>query len=410
MILTESLNKNLKLYPWFACVFHAYFWLPIYFLFFNSILLLEEVFLLQSIYFLSVVTMEVPSGWFSDRFGRKKTLVVASIFLTASYVLFVFSTAFMTFAIAQLLLAAGIAFNSGTDTSFLYESCEAIDKHEEYAQREATATRYSFLGTAAGGIIGGLIAILDYRGTYALSAFAGIILIFISLSFTEPIQTKDESKQLSFHKQIVACLRLLQDNRLLWLFGFAVFLLIINHIPYEFYQPYIETLCKSLDSAESVPIWTSIHLTVTTLIASWIAGCSIKFRNAVGTKCSLLSAAGLQIALIAVMHLFMSIPIALLTTLRSCPRAMSTAPLNAAITPSLPSERRATFLSLMSLVGKLGFALTLALFASKATEESWSVMSNMLRIGMWIGFGLFVFFFVTSMFIKIERATHQKLM
>ncbi len=406
--MSRSLNQNLKVYPWYVGVFHAYFWLPIYFLFFNTYLPLEEVLLLQSVYFFSVVSMEVPSGWFSDNFGRKKTLVTASIFLTLAYSLFVFANEFGMFAIAQFLLAAGIAFNSGTDTSFLYESCEASGKQDEYAQREGTATRFSFLGTAIGGGVGGLIALLDYRGAYALSAFAGIVLIFMTLSFREPIQEKVESKKLSFHKQVVACVLLLKSTKLSWLFGFAVFLLIINHIPYEFYQPYIETLCEQLNAARYAPVWTSVHLTATTLIASWIAGRSIKIRDAIGTKYTLFSAAGLQIVMMAVMHFFMSIPIAILTTLRSCPRALGTAPLNAAITPALPAERRATFLSLMSLVGRLGFALTLVLFASKATEESWEVISNMLNIGMWIGVGLFVIFALTAMFVNIEQVNHQK--
>ena len=407
MTSVDSLDKNLNWYPWYTGVFHAYFWLPVYFLFFQSMLPLEEVLLLQSVYFLSVVFMEVPSGWFSDRFGRQKTLVTASLFLTASYILFVSASSFATFGFAQFLLAAGIAFNSGTDTSFLFESCEASGKQEEYAKREAQATRYSFFGTAIGAGVGGLISLIDYRGAYMLSVLAGIVLVIITLSLKEPVKQKDTTKHLSFHKQVAACVRLLQDLKLLWLFGFAVLLLIINHIPYEFYQPYIKTLCKMLDAEKSTPIWTSVHLTITTLIASWVAGRSIEFRDALGTKCVLFIAAGLQIVMMAVMHLFMSIPTAILTTLRSCPRALSTAPLNAAITPTIPSERRATFLSLMSLVGRLGFALTLAVFAIKATEDSWAAMSNMLQIGMWLGIALLTFFAFTSLFINIEQSNHQ---
>ena len=143
--MTASLQRNLRLYPWYVGLFHAYFWLPVYFLFFSSKLDLPDVLYLESLYFASVVAMEVPSGWFSDMFGRKKTLVVASIFLCASYVVFLFSNSFEMFAIAQIFLATGIAFNSGTDTSFLLESTRALDKEESYAQREANATRWNFL-------------------------------------------------------------------------------------------------------------------------------------------------------------------------------------------------------------------------------------------------------------------------
>ena len=85
--------------------------------------------------------MEVPSGWFSDTFGRKKTLVTASVFLCVAYILFLSADSFEQFAVAQIFLAAGIAFNSGTDTSFLLETTQTLGVEEEYATREAIAVR-----------------------------------------------------------------------------------------------------------------------------------------------------------------------------------------------------------------------------------------------------------------------------
>ncbi|HIN09378.1 MAG TPA: hypothetical protein EYM64_02245, partial [Phycisphaerales bacterium] len=156
--MTKKLQRNLTLYPWYAGVFNAYFWLPVYFLFFNSKLDLSNVLLLESIYFASVVAMEVPSGWFSDIFGRRRTLIAASSFLCASYVLFLLANSFNVFVVAQILLAAGIAFNSGTDTSFLLESTQALEIEDEYASREARAIQFGFLGTAIAAVLGGLAA------------------------------------------------------------------------------------------------------------------------------------------------------------------------------------------------------------------------------------------------------------
>ena len=39
-------------------------------------------------------------------------------------------------AIAQVLLAAGFAFNSGTDTSFHFDSLVAVGREDEFADRE----------------------------------------------------------------------------------------------------------------------------------------------------------------------------------------------------------------------------------------------------------------------------------
>ena len=399
--MKRSAEFNLRLYPWYVGIFHAYFWLPIYFLFFNSKLDLADVLMLESIYFFCVVIMEVPSGWFSDTFGRKRTLLAASISLAFAYLLFIFAQNFYTFAIAQAFLAAGIAFNSGTDTSFLLESSQAANKEQEYPAREAQATKFNFLGTAAAGILGGIAAWLDYRGAYLLSFLGAIAMIWITYSFTEPKTNKlKEDQKLNFFNQIIACISLLRNMRLVWLFGFAVFLTIINHIPYEFYQPYLKTLAQQFEVVKATPIATSIHLTLTMLIASWFASRSIAIRNRIGLSITLFSAAGLQIAMMAIMHFFINIPAAIATLLRSCPRALSSAPLNAAIAPNVPTTQRATFLSLMSLNGRLGFALTLILFAAKAGDESWQTKSHMLKIGMWIGLSLLAFFIFTSLLIS----------
>ena len=397
--MIASLKRNLRLYPWYVCLFHAYFWLPIYFLFFSSKLVLADVLYLASIYFASVVLMEVPSGWFSDTFGRKKTLVTASCFLCVAYVLFLFANTFEQFAIAQIFLAGGIAFNSGTDTSFLLETTQALSDEDSYATCEAKAMRFNFLGTAFASVLGGLAAIPDYRGAYILSLLGGIGLLVITLQLQEPSQHNKDDR-MNFFKQIGSCFSLLQEVKLLWLSVFTVLMIVINHIPYEFYQPYMEELAKQYDALTTTPLFTSVHLTLTMLIASWIASRSIRIRNKIGTRATLLSAAGLQIVMMATMHFFVSIPAAIATLLRSCPRALMTAPLNVAVAPNVPASKRATFLSLQSLFGRLGFASTLALFASMAGDNDWQSMATMLGWSMWLGLAGFTLLLFTSRCMK----------
>ena len=385
--MTKKLQRNLKLYPWYAGLFHAYFWLPVYFLFFQSKLDLADVLLLESIYFASVVAMEVPSGWFSDMFGRKRTLIAASLFLCAAYILFLQANSFNMFAIAQLLLAAGIAFNSGTDTSFLLETTQALGIEDEYGAREANATRFNFLGTAVAAVLGGLAAIPDFRGAYVLSFVGAVGLLAITIRFTEPLPANPSSKtrRVGFIKQIVSCIGLLRNIRLLWLSVFAVFMIVMNHIPYEFYQPFVKELAREYEIMKATPFLTSLHLALTMVVAAWFASKSIQIRDRIGIGATLISAAGLQLAMITVMHFFVNIPAAIATLLRSCPRALMTAPLNAAVAPNVPTSMRATFLSLQSLFGRLGFASTLAFFAYAVGGDEWASITNMLQWGMWMG-------------------------
>ncbi len=133
----ERLQRNVELYPWYVGFFNAFFWMPVFFLFFNEHVSLSEVLQLEAVYYAAVVALEVPSGYFSDKVGRRPTLIISSTALLAAYVLFFFGSTFIVFAAAQALLAMGIAFNSGTDASFHYDSLVALGREDEFDQREA---------------------------------------------------------------------------------------------------------------------------------------------------------------------------------------------------------------------------------------------------------------------------------
>ena len=77
-----------------------------------------------------------------------------------------------------------------------------------------------------------------------------------------------------------------------------------------------------------------------------------------------------------------------------------TAPLNVAVAPNVPASKRATFLSLQSLFGRLGFSLTLATFATAAGGKEWPAISNMLGWGMWGGIGGFLLLIATVRCVK----------
>ena len=57
-----SLERNVRLYPRYAGLFNALFWIPVFFLYFSQRLALEEVLLLEGLYYAAVVILEVPSG------------------------------------------------------------------------------------------------------------------------------------------------------------------------------------------------------------------------------------------------------------------------------------------------------------------------------------------------------------
>jgi hypothetical protein len=118
------------------------------------------------------------------------------------------------------------------------------------------------------------------------------------------------------------------------------------------------------------------------LLGALVAARSIRVRDALGLGPTLLSAAGLQLIVIAAMGLVLHPLIVLLALARSCPRALMTAPINAAVAPRVPQQQRATYLSLVSLGGRLAFggALVLLSLLTFGRQTDWQRISFLLCV------------------------------
>lgn len=398
----QRLERNIALFPWYMGTFQAYCWLPVFFLFFLDKLPIEQVLWLESIFFLAVVVLEIPSGYFSDTIGRRTTLIISALGIVSAHGLFYYGASterhadqvFTLFALAQVLLAIGTSFKSGTDTTLHYDSLKALGREAEYADREAIASRNGFLACALAALLGGLVASFELRYAYATSLVMGLITFSIALQFIEPGNGTQTKSSNGLGQQLAACVAQLSNPSLAWLFGFAVFMTVLNHLPYEFYQPYIGLLGEQTALfSRGTPLAAGIHTALTMIIASWVAAKSIQLRNRIGLAATLFLVATIQLVTIALMSLMLSPVIALILLIRSTPRALMSAPLNAAITPQLPETLRATYLSLQSLVGRLGFSVLLAVLpfiAASGVQDSavgldWQTISAMLHVCALLG-------------------------
>ena len=380
------MTRNVTLYPWYIAFFGMMAWLPVFFLFFSEHLTLEQVLQLEALYYLAVVLLEVPSGYFSDTVGRRPTLLVSSVALCLAYTCFLIGDSFSLFAAGQILLAVSFAFKSGTDTSFHYDSLAAIDRVDEYGDREAVAGRNGLIASSIAVFLGGALGLISLRLAYALSLLGALGALGVAFYFREPMSGGESAGVL---KQLRLTVAYVRQPVLFWLMAFAVLMTILNHIPYEFYQPYINLLgAEGGFFAGRTPLIAGIVMGLSTLLGSWAAGNSIWIRDRIGIGRTLLLATSLQTSLIALMGFVLSPVIVPFILLRAIPGSLAMAPLNAAIAPRVPQAQRATYLSIQSLAGRLAFSATLFLLSTSAQEGAavdWPTLAWMLRTSMALG-------------------------
>ena len=175
-------RRNLRLYPWYLAGSSFFAWMPIFFLYFAARVTVSEVLTLEAIYYASVVLLEVPSGYVSDRYGRRNTLVIAAGALVVAYLIFCAAGSFAALACGQAFLAVGLAFNSGTDTSFHLATLEQLGEAERYASREAKLASLTFVVAGLAAIAGGAVALIELRLAYALALLGAVVALVAARS------------------------------------------------------------------------------------------------------------------------------------------------------------------------------------------------------------------------------------
>lgn len=379
----KGTDRNIRLYPWFRFAQNLLFWQAVWFLYFQNELSAAEAILLYAVYDVATTMLEVPSGYLSDRVGRRFTLIVSSVAGCAGCLLLASAEGFAGFALGQVLLGAGMAFASGTDTALLYESLEASGRADEVEAQEVRAWRFAFSGLAASAVSGGAMAWFGMSLPFLATAAALAGAVLIALAFTEPHGLRADVPQGAEILRVHSLADALTNPVLIWLFCLNVLMYGFSHLPFIFGQPFILAALDGMGLAAEAPV-VSGAVTTSMMILSVIASLFAPgLRERLGLTGILLAAFALQIVLSGALALSDSIVVIAFLFLRMVPDSMSKPFVLARIQPLLNDDSRATYLSLQSLAARLLFAATLFLAALSATDAGQMPYSEIRAILSW---------------------------
>ncbi len=377
--------RNIALYPWFKFVQQLIFWQATWFLYFESRLSAAEAILLYVIADICTTVLEVPSGYMSDRLGRRLTLVMAALSGIAGAVLLVVGEGFAQFALANLLLGAAGAFASGTDSSMLFESLKAENRAAEIEAAELKAWRFSFTALALSALSGGALAQYDEVLPYVATAISAMVLLVITALFREP----PHAKPANHRENLRAMTTSLTQPTLFWLLCLTLVMYVFSHIPFVFGQPFIRDALTSAGYAAQTPLVSGGVSFLMMVISVAVSLVALPLRNRLGLPCILLLAFGIQVALAAALAMSNSLFVIALLLFRMVPDSLSQPFIRARIQPLLPDGIRATYLSVQSLAGRVLFALTLSLAAAQSTADTAMPYDDMrLILATYAAFGL----------------------
>jgi len=242
--MDKSVHKKLESNIWKMYLFQIlngmFFSIPIIVLFWQENgLSLTEIMILQSLFALLIVILEVPTGYFADNYGRKKSLLVAGIGMTIAIVLYSIGHGFVDFLFAEVFFAIAASFASGTTAALLYDTLQDLGREKEYKKIWGKALYFGTIALAVTAIAGSFIARSELRyAVYASIPFFAL-LIPLTLSFYEPrvhraIAVKNYFKHISqILKENMA-----HNKELRWIIVYSGVIYAFNQSALWLYQPF----------------------------------------------------------------------------------------------------------------------------------------------------------------------------
>lgn len=169
---------------------------------------MQEFLILQAYFGIIVAILEVPSGYLSDMWGRKNTLVLGSFFGIIS-VYFLFNAIGLTdLFLYQTLLAVSFSMISGADLAFLYDNDIGNKKNISLTQHKtnlmANYSSSKLLGETTAAILGGILAIYSFKHVIIGQLVANICLfIFASLLVEKPYEKMSKKNHWANFKETI---------------------------------------------------------------------------------------------------------------------------------------------------------------------------------------------------------------
>lgn len=364
---------------------------------------LTQVQILQSWLMVWMFVLNIPTGVFADRFGRKISVAIGGVTLSVSCVLYVLIPGFYPFLAAEFLAALGTSFVIGASSSLVYDYLKQNNRESESKQVLGRSSSISNLGTVIAAPIGSIIAAnFGIKMPMLLSAAPLLIASFIILTVhetmsqekrTRPNPIESIKKGVDFVLANKNLQQLVFNDILVWIGAYFLVWL---------YQPMLIKvglaivyfgLIRSAFSLAGMAATFNIHLT------EKLFGSGKTFVNA--------TAIIVSVSLLLVAAFPSVITVILAIVLTGGLATARTSYLGTTMNELIPAEQRATVLSSTSTISMLVFAL--------ANPVVGFIADHSLRLAF-LGVGLLplvAFFFLRyspvqkSNSIPVENGAHQ---
>ena len=370
-----SFEKNIKLLKWHSFFTDFTLWAPLGIIYFSKIsgsyTLGLSVF---SIVMISNAIFELPTGVFSDKYGRVKTLIFGAISFVLSSLFYAIGMNYWFLVIGAICAGLGRSFYSGNNDALLYDNLSQIDKKEDFAEYNGKILSMSQLALAFSSLFGGVIAYFSFPVLMWVSVIPNIVCLILATKISETKVISHQAENIFKHINI-AYKNFLSNIRLRLISFSDIINFGLNEPGYQFRAAFVSTLW---------PVWAiGISNTLSNLGSSFSFHFSGKILKKISSINILISKLFINkiISLIGLLMANVFSPVFL--TLNSLFYGVGQVAKNNLLQKEFTSEQRATMGSLNSLFGSLSFvvfATILGVIADKFGPRNALIIQSIMGI------------------------------
>lgn len=193
MPLQGSSPAGMQANIWKYYLFHFFLnfqlWWPIWVIYLTEKrgLTLSQVTLIDVPFWGSMIFLQVPAAAIADRYGRKPTLIAAAAAFAVAITIFGLAASFWLILFSYLIWGIAFSLLFGTESAFIYDTLKSLGREDEYpriyGRGWAVATTAAMGGTLLGAPVA---AATDLSFPIVLSGAVSAAAVLVALTFREP--------------------------------------------------------------------------------------------------------------------------------------------------------------------------------------------------------------------------------
>lgn len=167
---------------------------------------LVEIGIAETVFHITSLIFEIPSGVLADVFGRKKMLIVSTIMRMIGNIIMIMSDNLFMVCMSIAFMALSYNFSSGSGDALAYDSLKLAGQESRFEKYESNQLIIYRLCSGISTLCAGFALTIGHRLAYGTDLVTGVIQIAVLSSLRE-MYAVEPNNDLSVGRKLIACFR-----------------------------------------------------------------------------------------------------------------------------------------------------------------------------------------------------------